>query len=141
MFNNLIKDDDKKMVEPFNLVGRRSQIFSKKEAAKILKNNSYYFFVAAIFNFGLFTLLTINPIDVGISNKVILLFGFIYLVLGFSIRKLYSRLASIMGFMIFGWIILSRIIENDIGGFFFFSLIFFAASYRSIKASFYFHKN
>jgi len=135
---DLIKDDDKKIVEPFNLVGRRSQIFSKDEAAKILRENSYYFFVAAAILLGLSAF--IRPTDICISRAYIIRFGVFYLVLGFCIRKLKSRIASLLALGSFGYVIFSRIIQNDIGGLSFIALIFLAASYRSVKASFFYHK-
>jgi|GEM_PF-6503987 len=70
MFDNLIKNDDKKSVEPFNLAGRRSLIYSKKEAAKILKDNSYYFFVAAALP--LSASIFAGSIDIGVSQKFLI---------------------------------------------------------------------
>ena len=138
MFNDFSKDDDKKMVEPFNLVGRRSQIFSKKAAEKILKDNSYYIFVAAALLFVLS--IFIGSIDIGISQEYIVGIGVFYLILGFCIGTLKSRIASLLALGSFSYVIISRIFENDIGGLFFFTLIFLAASYRSVKASFFYHK-
>ena len=138
MFNSFLKDDDKKMVEPFNLVGRRAQIFSKEEAAKILKDNSYYIFVAAALLLGLSAF--IGSKDIGISRQYIVGFGLFYLVLGSFIRKFKSRVASLVALTSFGYVIITRIFQYDIGGLFFFTFIFLLASYRSVKASFFYHK-
>ena len=138
MFNNLIKDDDKKTVEPFNLVGRRSQIFSMEEASKILKDNSYYIFVAAALLLGLSVF--IGPMDIAISQEYIIGIGVFYLVLGVCIRKFKSRAASLLTLGSFGYVFIERILHNDIGGLFFFTFIFLAASYRSVRASFFYHK-
>lgn len=130
-----------KTVEPFNLFGERAIIYSKDEAAKILKDNSYYIFFAACLMTGIFVFLSFNPVAIGFSKNIILLYGIIYFVLGIAIRYLKSRVASILAMLSFGWVILLRIIENDTGGSFFLSFIFLAASYRSVRASFYYHKH
>lgn len=130
----------RKAVEPFNLFGEKALISSKEEATKILRDNSYYIFVAAFILLGLFVALTIKNIDVGVSKTIILIFGLFYLCLATAIRILKSRLASILVLTSFGYVILSRILILDIGGLFFFSIIFLAASYRAVRASFFYHK-
>jgi len=138
MLNDLLKDDDKKMVEPFNLVGRRAQIFTKEEAVKILKDNSYYIFVAAAIHLGI-SIFT-GPMDIGISQVFLIGAGLFYCVLGVCIRILKSRVASLLALASFGYDLITKILENDIGGFFFFTFIFLAASYRAVKASSFYHK-
>ena len=140
MFNDLVKDDDKKMVEPFNIVGRRSLIFSKEEAAKILKDNSYWIFAAAAVLFATSSVIWLMDIDIGISQEYIIGVGVFYCVLGVCIRELKSRVASLLALASFGHVLITRILQNDTGGVFFFTFIFFAASYRSVKASFFYHK-
>lgn len=140
MFNNLIKDNNKRMVEPFNLVGMRSKIFSKEEAVKILKDNSYYIFVAAILSFGFSVLIKLMDVNIDIPQEYLIGMGVFYLVLGFCIRKFKSRFASILALAIFGYIFIMRIFQNDIDGIFFFTFILLAASYRSVNASFFYHK-
>ena len=141
MFNDLVNGDDKKMVEPFNLVGRRSLIYSKEEAAKILKDNSYYIFVAAILNLGFSIFLFINPNDIDISKEYLMLVGVLYCALGVGIRKFKSRIASLLALASFGYILLNNILQEGTGGgFYLFTFIFCVASYRAVKASFYYHK-
>jgi len=134
------KDQSEKTIEPFNIIGERSWILSKKDAAKILTDNSYYIFVAAFMTLCLFLFLSFKPIDIGYSKTYLLIFCIFYFVLGVAIRRLQSRIASILALMSFGFVVLSKILEQDIGGFTFISLIFLAASYRSVKASFFYHK-
>ena len=138
IFNDLVKDDDKKIIEPFNLVGRRAQIFSKEEAAKILKDNSYYIFVAAAML--LVISIFIGQVDVGISQAYLLVVGLFYCALGLCIRKFKSRVASLLALTSFGYVFVTRILEHDTGGLFFFTFIFLAASYRAVRASFFYHK-
>jgi len=129
-----------KPVEPFNLVGENSLIFSKEEVEKILRDNSYYIFVAAFLMGATFIFLSFNPVDVGISKASILIYGIFYSIIGVSIRYLKSRIASFLALASFGWALFSRVIGQDAGGLWFFTFIFMAASYRSVKASFYYHK-
>jgi hypothetical protein len=139
MSNGLV-DDDKKMVEPFNLYGKRSFIYSKEEAAKILKDNSYYIFVAAVLNVIILIFLFIYPIDVGISKEHLLFQGIIFCALGVGVRKYKSRIASLLVLGIFGSSLLIKILQEGRGGFYLFFFIFCLASYRAVKASFYYHK-
>jgi len=136
--NDLLKDDDKKMVEPFNLVGRRAQIFTKEEAVEILKDNSYYIFLAAAILLGIS--IFIGPTDIGFSQVFLIGGGLFYCVLGVCIRILKSRVASLLALASFGLVFITRILENDIAGAFIFTFIFLAASYRAVKASFFYHK-
>ena len=130
----------KKPIEPFNLVGENSLIFSKNEAEKILRDNSYYIFVAAFMMVAIFVLLVFKPVDIGFSKTILLIFGVFYFILGAAIKYLKSRVASILALASFGWALLSKIMCQDTDGWWFFTLIFIAASYRAVKASFYYHK-
>jgi hypothetical protein len=127
----------KKAVEPFNLFGETALISSKEEAAKILKDNSYYIFVSAFILLGLFVAQMIKNTDIGVPKTIILVIGLLDFCLATAIRILKSRLASILALTSFGYIILSRIFIHDTGGFFVFSIIFLAASYRAVRASFF----
>ena len=138
MFNNLIENHDKKSVEPFNLVGRRSLIYSKEEAAKILKDNSYYFFIAAALALG--ASIFAGSINIEVSQKFLIGISIIYFLLGFCIRKYQSRIASLFALINFGYVFVVNILQNGRSGFCLFTLIFIAASYRSVKASFFYHK-
>jgi hypothetical protein len=138
MLNDLVKDDDKKMVEPFNLVGRRAQIVVKKEAVKILRDNSYYIFLAAAIHLGIS--IFIGAMDIGISRVFLIWIGLFYCILGVCIRILKSRVASLLALASFGYALITRILEKDIGVFLIFYFIFLAASYRAAKASFFYYK-
>ena len=85
----------KNSIEPFNLVGENSLIYSKEQAEKILKDNSYYIFVASFMMVAISLLITIYPVDIGISKTIILIYGFLYFILGVAIKYLKSRIASI----------------------------------------------
>ncbi len=126
----------KKPIEPFNLVGENSLIFSKEEAEKILRDNSYYIFVAAFMMVAISILLVFKPVDIGISKITILIYGVFYFILGAAIKYLKSRIASVLALASFGWALLSKVIEHDTDRWWFFTLIFMAASYRAVKASF-----
>ena len=133
-------DQTKKTIEPFNLFGERSWILSKKDAANILTDNSYYIFVAAFITLGVFLFLTFKPVDIGYTKTYLLIFSIFYFVLGVAIRRLQSRIASILALLSFGLVVLSKILEQNLDFFTFISFIFLAASYRSVKASFFYHK-
>jgi hypothetical protein len=140
MLNDLLKDDDKKMIEPFNIVGRRSLIYSREEAAKIINDNSYYIFVAAVINFAASVYLFVIPTNVGISEDYLLLAGIFYFAMGVGVRKFKSRVASLLALGSFGYALLMQVLEKSMSGFYLFTFIFCLASYRLVKASSYYHK-
>ena len=127
-------------IEPF-VFGRQGLFFSKEDALKALKLNSYYFFVASAILIISFTFLTILKKDLTYFSVLILSFGIFYLIVGYAIRVLKSRIASILALISFGILVIIRVMEKDIGGIFFFSIVFLCAAIRSVKASFYYHKN
>lgn len=129
-----------KKIEPF-VFGRQGLFFSKEDSAKALRQNSYYFFVASAILFVSFIFFTFSKKDLTNFTVLILCFGIFYLIIGYAIRVLKSRIASILALISFGVLVIIRVIEKDIGGIFFFSLIFLAAAIRSVKASFYYHKH
>ena len=133
-------NETRKAVEPFNLFGERSLIFTKEEAAKILRDNSYYFFLSAAILLGGFTLLLFTKGEIFVSRTTILVLSVYYFFLGVAIRYLKSRVASILALVSDGSIVVSRIIDLDIGWLFFLTFIFLAASYRCVKASLFYHK-
>lgn len=139
MTNGLV-DDNKKMVEPFNLYGKRSFIYSKEDASKILNDNSYYIFASLVINVIILISLFIYPIDVGISKEHLLFQGIIFCALGVGIRKYKSRCASLLALGFFGYSLLIKILSEGRCGFYLFCFIFCLASYRAVKASFYYHK-
>jgi hypothetical protein len=121
---------NKKPVEPFNLFGENSLISSRDD----------YIFVAASIGFGTVIFIKLMNLDLGISLTTLLIMSFIYFILAFSIRRFKSRAASILALLSFSYVLISRILENDTGGLFFFTFIFVAASYRAVRASFVYHK-
>ena len=128
-----------KLAEPLNLFGPNALIYTKEEASKILKDNSYYIFVAAIMLIVLFCIGKITKTELGVLESIMLVFSIYYFILGFAIRVLKSRIASILALVSFSYAVISRLLTADVGGLFFFSLIFLAASFRCVKASFYYH--
>jgi hypothetical protein len=128
-----------KKIEPF-VFGRQGIFLSKEDSIRTLRLNSYYFFVASIILVVGFIIIVISERDISNFSLLILFFGLFYSIVGYSIRFLKSRIASLLALISFGSLILIRLLEKDIGGLFFISLIFLAASIRSVKASFYYHK-
>jgi hypothetical protein len=116
-----------------------SPISSKEEAETILKDNSYYIFIAAFISFTVFLLSVLYELD--IHQKYYLSYGIYLFILAIAIRQLKSRIASTLALISFSEIIISSILESDIGGVSIFSFLFLAASYRAVKASFFYHKN
>ena len=126
-------------IEPF-VFGKNGVILTKEDARKVLKDNSYYFFVAGFMLFAAFILIAISGRRMSSSVILIPLFGIFWLAIGYSIRKFRSRVASLLALITCCNVILTRTWEGDIGGLFFLSFIVLAASYRSIRASFVYHK-
>ena len=126
-------------VEPF-VFGKNGVILTKEDARKVLKDNSYYFFVAGFMLLVAFILIAISGRKISSSAISIPLFGIFWLAIGYSIRKFGSRIASLLALITCCNVILTRAWEGDIGGLFFLSFIFLAASYRSTKASFVYQK-
>ena len=129
-----------KKIEPF-VFGKQGLFFSKEDALKALRLNSYYFFVASAILFVSFTLLIILKKDLTYLTVLILSFCIFYLIVGYAIRVLKSRIASILALISFGVLVIIRVMQKDIGGTLIFSLIFLCAAIRSVNASFYYHKH
>ena len=132
-------EDKKKLIEPMPLFGVESIIYSKEEALQILKSNSYYIFVAAVIMLFGFIGIAFFDLKIGITSTYALIWSFVYFAIGFLIRIFQSRVASITSLLIFSYIFISNFIESGISGLAIFSIIFIAASYRSTKASFFYH--
>ena len=131
----------KKLVEPFPLFGVESIFHSKEHAAKVLKSNSYYIFVAGIIGIILYIVLRVNEPGLKSHHNLILINSIIHLINGFFIKELQSRIASILSLLLFLYNLFLDVADGEMNVFFLFGLIFCAASFRSIKASFYYHKN
>jgi hypothetical protein len=129
-----------KKIEPF-VFGGQGIFSSKEDSAKSLRQNSYYFFIASAILFVSFLFFIFPKKDLTTFTFIVLFFGIFYLIIGYAIRVLKSRIASILALISFGILVIIRIIELDVDGIFFFSLIFLCAAYRSVKASFYYHKH
>ena len=98
-------NENKKNVEPFNLFGLRSVIHSKDEAAKILKDNSYYFFVITVLLASIYIISSIAD-NTYADNIKLLVLSIYYLILGVAIRLLKSRVASVLALISFISVIL-----------------------------------
>jgi len=133
-------NENKKAVEPFNLFGERSLIYTKDEAARILRDNSYYIFISTALLLAGFSLLLFTKREIFVSKTTVLAFSIYYLFLGVAIRYFKSRVASVLALASYVYVAASRIIDLDMGGLFWGTLIFVAASYRCIKASLFYHK-
>jgi len=128
-----------KKIEPFNLVGERSLILTKEEAAEILKDNSYYLFIASGILLGAWGVLLVTSKDISVSKCTIFMAGIYFFILGLAVRYLRSRIASILALVGFGCVSVSRIMLHGIGSLAYL-FIFLAASYRCVRASFFYHK-
>jgi len=129
------------IVEPFPLFGVGSVFHSKEQAEKVLKHNSYYIFVAGFICLLSYFAIIVGDMDIGINKEYILFFASSFFVIAYFIRKHQSRAASIISLLIFSSTFFVNYYENGSGGFYVFTLLFIAACYRSIKASFYYHKS
>jgi len=137
--DDLIKVNDKKTVEPFNLIGRRSLIHTKEEAANILKENSYYFFMSAAITSGISVYLFFaGKNDIGFTTFLLVL-GLFYLIMAICIRSYKSRIASILLLANFGYIFIRGLLNAN-GLSFVISFVFLTSAYRTVKASFYYHR-
>ena len=130
----------KKGIEPSNLFGESSLIYSKEEAGKILRDNSYYIFVAAFMALTLFVIAKIPKMKLDMLGNILLILSIYYFIIGVTIRVLKSRVASVLALISFGYAAISNILTNGFSIWFIFSLIFLAASYRCVRASFFYHK-
>ena len=128
------------LVEPFPLFGEKSLIKSKEHAEKIAKDNSYYVYVTGSILFVSFLLTKILDIELGMGNNLLLFLAILYVILGFSINKFKSRIASLTALILFFHATLTRIITKDIGGLFFINIILVSAAYRAVRATVYFHE-
>ena len=128
------------IVEPFPLFGGESIIHSKEQAVRVLKLNSYYIFVAAFISLFGFVSISIFNLNIGISGEYVLLFALILFTIGSCIRWLKSRVASVISLIIFLFSFFWNLYERGFAGFYILTLLFIAASYRSTKASFFYHK-
>ena len=126
-------------IEPF-VFGKQGIFLSKEDSIKTLRINSYYFFIASAILLAGFMIISISERNVSYFSLLILFFGLFYSIVGYAIRFLKSRIASLLALISFSSLILTRILERDIGGLFFISLIYLVASIRTVKASFYYHK-
>ena len=115
--------DRKYLVEPFPLFGVESIIHSKEQALKVLRLNSYYIFLAGFFGLFGFSAIEFFNVDIGMSSTYVLLFAFVFFAIGFLVC----------------WRFLRNIYESGFAGFSIITLLFIAASYRSAKASFFYH--
>jgi hypothetical protein len=130
----------KSLFEPFPLFGVESIIHSKGQALKVLRLNSYYIFIAGFLGlFGFFAIEIFN-VDIGVSSTYALFFAFVFFAIGFLVYRCQSRVASIISIVIFLYTFLRNIYESGFAGFSIITLLFIAASYRSVKASFFYHK-
>jgi hypothetical protein len=127
------------LIEPFPLFGVESIFHSKEQAVKVLKYNSYYIFAAGFICLFINFVSTIGEMNIGIDNKYLLLFTGFSFGITYFIRKHKSRAATILSLLIFSSAFIFNYYKSGFGGFYLFTLLFIAASYRSLKASFYYH--
>ena len=134
-------DKHKSIIEPFPLFGVESIIYSRDQALKVLKSNSYYIFVAGFMTLFIYLASKFFNLNIGKSETYLLCFIIVFFTIGFLIRWCQSRVASIISLLLFSYTFITKFAVEGFGGSFMFTLIFVAASYRSIKASFYYHKS
>ena len=130
----------KYIIEPFPLFGIESIIHSKEQALKVLKFNSYYIFVAAFISLFGFLSISLFNLNIGITGEYVMLFTLLFFTIGFLIRWLKSRVASVISLLIFSFTFFWNFYESGFAGYYILTSLFIAASYRSTKASFFYHK-
>jgi len=128
-----------KTIEPF-AIGESGIIYSQDDAARVLKENSYYFIVVGFFLLFVFVVKVLTHIAVGYSNNLILFYLVYNFLIGYSLRKFRSRLAALLALVNSCAVIINRVLYNDMGGMFVVALLFLAVSYRVVKASFLYHQ-
>jgi prepilin signal peptidase PulO-like enzyme (type II secretory pathway) len=134
-------EKQKVLFEPLPLFGVESIIYSKEQALKILKSNSYYLFVAGFIALFGYLATEVYSLDIGTREIYILIFALFLFAIGTLIRWRQSRVASIVSFLIFLYALFANFYVAGFGGIYIISVILLAASYRCIKASFYYHKD
>ena len=133
-------EKQKNLVEPFPLFGVESIIYSKEQALQILKSKSYYHFLAgSIALFG-YLVIELGEPSAGMNEIYFLTYAIVLFAIGALIRWRQSRVASIASFLIFVYALFANYYVAGFGGIYIITIILLAASYRSIKASFYYHR-
>lgn len=130
----------RRKIEPFCLFGTDSIIYTKEEAAKVAVDNSYYFMVAGGIVLVIAAISFWKPLP-RFSMPYLVVNALCYIALAFAVKIKKSRIASILLLLGVVWTLIPRLTQLDIGGTFIFNLLLVAAASRSVKATFFFHKN
>jgi len=88
-------NENRGAIEPFNLFGELSLTYTKKQAARILRNNSYYVFASAFILLGGLVILFFTKREIFVSRTTMVAFVIFYVFLGAAIRYFKSRVASV----------------------------------------------
>jgi len=133
-------EENRKRIEPFCLFGTDSIIYTKEEAAKVVVDNSYYFIVAGCIPLVISLFALFGKRVPGLTIPYLIIMATLYFSLALVLRKFKSRVASILLLAGVGWTLFPRLVQLDLGWSFIFNLLFLAASVRTVKATFFFHK-
>lgn len=133
-------EENRKRIEPFCLFGTDSIIYTKEEAAKVVMDNSYYFIVAGCIPLVVLLFALFGKTVPGFTIPYLIIMATLYFFLAFVLRKLKSRVASILLLAGVVWALLPSLVQLDIGWSFIFNLLFLTASVRTVKATFIYHK-
>jgi len=137
MFNNMQK------IEPFKLFGIDSIIHNNEEAIVIVKENRYYTnlygIILILYAIFLFIYGDLNKVSVDIVFYI--LFGLIFLLMGFIIKKYMSRIAVIIIAIPIIFEIIDDLIKQSHGMLFLLNTFTLMAIFRMWKATNFYNKN
>jgi hypothetical protein len=126
-----------KKIEPFCFWGPESIIHTKDQAEKIIKDNTYYFIIVGCLALVIFLFLTfVKPIH-GLPVNLLPIAGFFYLLTAIILRRVKSRVISIMILTAVSGTLLYKLLQGDFEWTFLFNLFLFVAAIRCVKATFY----
>lgn len=131
---------NKERIEPFN----SSPITTREKAVKVLKDNSYYIFIYACLTLAIFLVLTFYKEEIyGPNNYFVLFISVFCFIATFALRKLKSRIAAIIALIVFSALFINHLLcflkDRHILATLI-SFLLLRASYRSVKASFFYHR-
>lgn len=138
----MIYKDKWRKLEPFNLIGEYSLFWTKDDAARVAKDNSYYFFVVGILLMSTYIYGFFVDLSFKFPTELVFIYGCLIIIFGILVRYPKSRIASVLlainfGIVIFEMMIVTGDKTSTIG---WISVLLFMASIRSCQATFYYHR-
>ena len=142
---NMYPNDPKIKIEPFNLFGVSSTIWNVEDARKVVKANSYYFYVIVVITLLQYLNQVLNDLHTEYERNVLLAYALLILTLTVLVRLKMNRIAAILLLANFSWNFFNAILnaihsflsqaEFASWGVIFMSLMV-AASYRTVRGTF-----